>query len=325
MPVPSRMPAPSRSASLALLLSAGLLLSGCGVFSDADSGTSVDGRLTLGFVNGGDSEFHQCLQKTVELTARTNFATLVTANSRQDAATELSNIEDMIAREVDAIILQTVSTDVLERGVAMAKEADVPVFLTSVSTDPSDILGAVVVDLKAVGRLDAQWIDRDAAGRPARAGVIAGAPGAASDLLVGGFTKALPGNVRVVDTQPGMYDADQARKVAAAMIRDHPDLDYAFVANEQMAFAAREAFDAAGADGVRIVTVNGTDEALAALKDGRFSATVSNSAGETGELAVRNTIALLRGRTAEKIAKTPIRLITKSTADTAPFYCDSDG
>ncbi|WP_320780946.1 sugar ABC transporter substrate-binding protein [Streptomyces sp. CRN 30] len=313
-----------RTVPPALLLCCGLLLSGCGAFSDADAGTTVDGRLTLGFVNGGDSEFHQCLQRTVEVTARINFATLVTADSRQDAGTELANIEKMIARKVDAIILQTVSTDALKRGIDKARSADIPVFLTSVSTDRSEILGAVVVDLEAVGRLDAQWIDRDADGLPARAGVITGAPGAASDLLVGGFTKALPDNVQVVAEEPGMYEADTARDVATAMIREHPDLDYAFVANEQMAFAAREAFDAAGAGHVRIVTVNGTDRGLAALKDGRFSATVSNSAGETGELAVRNTIALLRGRVAEKIAKTPIRLITKGTADTAPFYCESD-
>lgn len=153
-------------------------------------------------------------------------------------------------------------------------------------------------------------------------GIVAGAPGAASDLLVRGFTDALPDNAEVVAEQPGRFDAGTAGEVAGRRARAHPGLHYAFVANEQMAFAVREAFDAAGADRVRIVTVNGTDEALAALKDGRFSATVSNSAGNTGELAVRNTIALLRGRAAER--HTPIRLVTKGNADTALLYCPVD-
>ncbi|MFJ7230393.1 sugar ABC transporter substrate-binding protein [Streptomyces tendae] len=319
MPTPARR----RRTLPALILGTGLLLSGCGLYS-ADSGSADDGPLTLGFVNGGDSRFHTCLQRSVEIAAKNNFARLVTANSRQDAATELSNIEDMIAREVDAIILQTVDTDALKRDIEKAAEADIPVFLTSVSTDPDDILGAVVVDLEAVGRLDAQWVADDAGGRDVQVAVVAGAPGAASDLLTDGFTKALPTNAEVVAEQPGMFDADQAEEVAAGMARAHPGLDYAFVANEQMAFAARRAFDAAGADRVRIVTVNGTDEALDALKDGRFSATVSNSAGNTGELAVRNTIALLRDRTAKKIDRTPIRLVTKDDADTAPLYCPAD-
>ncbi|MEU3664052.1 substrate-binding domain-containing protein [Streptomyces sp. NPDC032940] len=319
MPLPAR----PRRATPALLLGAGLLLSGCGL-GTADAGPAKDGPLVLGFVNGGDSQFHTCLQRSVEITAKNNFAKLVTANSGQDAATEPSNIEDMIGRKVDAIILQTVSADALESDLARARRAGIRVFLTSVSADPDDILGAVVVDLKAVGRLDAQWITDDAAGKDVQVGVLAGAPGAASDLLVDGFAEALPANAEVVADQPGMFDAATAGKVATAMARAHPGLDYAFVANEQMAFAARKAFDAAGVGQVKIVTVNGTDEALAALKDGRFSATVSNSAGNTGELAVQNTIALLRDRKTEKIDNTPIRLVTKGNADTAPLYCPSD-
>ncbi|MET8903444.1 sugar ABC transporter substrate-binding protein [Streptomyces sp. NPDC004538] len=319
MPTPSRR----RRATHVLLLGVGLLLSGCGLYPD-DTDSADDGPLTLGFVNGGDSQFHNCLQRSVEINAKNNFARLVKANSNQDAATELENIEDMIAREVDAIILQTVDTDALKRGIEEATRADIPVFLTSVSADPDDILGAVVVDLKAVGGLDGQWVADDAGGRDVQVAVIAGAPGAASDLLTDGFTAALPANAEVVAKEPGMFDAGKAGEVAAGMARAHPGLDYAFVANEQMAFAARRAFDTAGADRVRIVTVNGTDEALAALKDGRLSATVSNSAGNTGELAVRNTIALLRDRKAKKIDHTPIRLVTKGNADTAPLYCPAD-
>ncbi|MFJ9247380.1 sugar ABC transporter substrate-binding protein [Streptomyces sp. NPDC101776] len=312
-----------RRTPVVLLVGICLLLSGCGLESGARS--AHDGPTVLGFVNGGSTEFHTCLRESIENTARSNFAKLVTADSHQDAAQELANIQAMIARHVDAIIVQTVDTTVLKSDIDQADKAHIPIFLTSVSADPSDILGAVVVDLKGVGKLDAEWIEDDAAGREVRVAVIAGAPGAASDLLVGGFTKGLPANVKVVANQPAMFVAAKARTVADGMIKAHPDLDYAFVANEEMAFAARKAFDAAGGKKVKIVTVNGTDEALAALKDGRFAATVSNSAKDTGELAVTNTISLLRKEKVEKIATTPARLITRSNADTAPLYCPSDG
>ncbi|WAZ24529.1 sugar ABC transporter substrate-binding protein [Streptomyces cinnabarinus] len=303
------------------LLGGSLILSGCGMLRP-ETADRDDGPLTLGFVNGGTSPFHTCLEAAVDDTARNNLAELHIANSRQDAATELANIEDMIARQVDAIIVQTVDVDALRDDIAKARSADVPVFLTSVvPEDTADLLGAVVVDLEHVGRLDAGWIEKDAAGKEVQVGIVAGAPGAASDLLVGGFESALPAGAEVVANQPGMFDPGKARKVAEQMIQDHPDLDYAFVANEEMAFAVREAFDSAGADTVRIVTVNGTDEGLAALKDGRFAATVANSAADTGELAVTNTIGLLRDWDADRIAHTPVRLVTKSNADTAPLYC----
>ncbi|MGW0915453.1 substrate-binding domain-containing protein [Streptomyces sp. NPDC002784] len=159
------------------VLAGSLLLSGCDVLRPQTE-EGVDGPLTLGFVNGGTSPFHTCLEASVDDTARNNLAELHIANSRQDAATELVNIEDMIARDVDAIIVQTVDVEALRDVIAKARSAGVPVFLTSVvPDDTSDILGAVVVDLDHVGRLDAGWIEKDAAGKEVQVGIVAGAPG----------------------------------------------------------------------------------------------------------------------------------------------------
>ncbi|MFF2511448.1 sugar ABC transporter substrate-binding protein [Streptomyces sp. NPDC058086] len=312
-----RLSARSRRAMLAALAGTTLVLSGCG--KDTGSGS---GSVSLGFVNGADTEFHTCLQKALEQTAKSEGAKVYTANSHQNSGTELSNIEDMISRNVSALIVQTVNVDALKGDIAKAKASNIPIYLTSVATsDVNDILGAAVVDLGKVGALDAGWVAKDAGGKDVQVGVIAGAPGAASDLLVGGFTKALPGNAKVVVNQPGMFNAAKAQDVAENMIQAHPDLDYAFVANEEMCLAARKAFDAAGAKDVKIVTVNGTDEGLAAVKDGRLSATVSNSAMTIGRTAVKNVIGLLGKKKVDKIANIPLLLVTKDNLSKAPQYC----
>jgi ribose transport system substrate-binding protein len=302
---------------LAAVAGTTLVLSGCG--KDTGSGS---GSVSLGFVNGADTEFHTCLQKALEQTAKSEGAKVYTANSHQNSGTELSNIEDMISRNVSALIVQTVNVDALKGDIAKAKASNIPIYLTSVATsDVNDILGAAVVDLGKVGALDAGWVAKDAGGKDVQVGVIAGAPGAASDLLVGGFTKALPGNAKVVANQPGMFNAAKAQDVAENMIQAHPDLDYAFVANEEMGLAARKAFDAAGAKDVKIVTVNGTDDGLAAVKDGRFSATVSNSAMTIGQTAVKDAIGLLDKKKVDKIANIPLLLVTKENLSKAPQYC----
>lgn len=324
MPFSARSPRFRRATALAAALGTAWVLAGCG--AQAGAGSSRHGPLEFGFVNGSDTEFHACLAKAVAERAADNGIVLHTADSRQKASTELANIKDMIARGVDAIILQTVDVTALKSDIEKADEAGIPLFLTSVAPEDTDgLLGAVVVDQAAVGRLDADWVARDADGARVSVGVLAGAPGGASDLLVSGFTGRLPGTARVVANEPGMYEPDVARGVAARMIAAHPDLDYVFVANEEMALAARKAFTAAGADGVRIATVNGTDEGLAALKDGRISATVTNSAEQLGELAVDNAVSLLRGDddggTTKRITTLPIRLLTKDNTDLAPPYC----
>ncbi|WP_405910561.1 sugar ABC transporter substrate-binding protein [Streptomyces sp. NBC_00828] len=309
------------AAAASLVGAAALVLSGCG--TENDSGGAAEGSVTLGFVNGANTNFHSCLLKAVEATAKTDGAKVYSANSKQDAGTELSNIEDMISRNVDALIVQTVNVDALEGDIAKAKAAGIPIFLTSVATDDmSDVLGVAKVDLKKVGAMDAGWIGTDAAGKDVKVGIVAGAPGAASDLLVGGFKAGLPANAKVVANQPGMFNPVKAQEVAENMIQANPDLDYAFVANEEMGFAVRKAFDAAGAEDVKIVTTNGTEEGLAAVKSGDFSATVANSAMTIGQTAVKNTIALLdKDKAVDKIANIPLLLVTKDNLSEAPQYC----
>jgi ribose transport system substrate-binding protein len=304
-------------AAMALTVCAASLCA-CGDES-ASGGTKK--TITIGFVNGGSTEFHTCLQRSVEGYATQRGVKIVSANSQQNAKTELANINSMIARGVDAIIVQTVNTDALEADIRRAGSAKIPIFLTSVApTDTSTVLGAVVVDLNQVGLLDAGWISNDAVGAPRKAGIIAGAPGAASDLLVKGFVDNLPKNIKVVATAPGMFNRGKAKAVAAKMIKEHPDITYAFVANEDMAFGVQQAFQAAHRD-VRIATVNGTDAGLAAIKDGRFDATVANPASKLGQKAVENTLSLLNHEPITKIDYVPISLITRTELAQAPAYC----
>ncbi|MFF8908482.1 sugar ABC transporter substrate-binding protein [Streptomyces olivaceoviridis] len=312
-----RVPTRPRSALFAALAASALTLSAC------DSGGGGGGDVTLGFVNGGDTSFHTCLQKAIEQTATAEKVKVYTANSHQNPGTETSNIEDMISRNVSALIVQTVNVDSLKGDIAKAKAAKIPIYLTSVSTgDAADILGAAVVDLGKVGALDAGWIAKDAGTENAEVGIVAGAPGAASDLLVNGFKRALPANAKVVANQPGMFSPAKAQDVAQNMIEAHPGLDYAFVANEEMAFGVRKAFDAAGHENVEIVTVNGTDEGVAAVKSGEFSATVANSAETIGDTAVRNTVGLIhRKQGVDKIADIPLVLVTQDNVSEAPQYC----
>lgn len=318
-PRPLRRRSRSRRALTASAAGAALVLSGCG----NGSGAGGDDTVSLGFVNGAHTDFHTCLEAAVELAAENAGVKLFTANSQQNAEKELTKIGQMMTSwKVDALIIQPVDINALRDGVARARAAKVPVFLTSVALeDTSDILGAVVVDLEKAGRLDAEWIGKDAQGKRAEVGVVAGAPGAASDLLVSGFTAALPENAQVVAIRPGMFDPVEARAAGEAMIREHPGLDYAFVANEEMALAVREAFDVAGAKGVRIVTVNGTDKGLEAIKGGQLSATVTNSPLVNGTMAVRNSLALLAGKEVDRIDSVPLVLVTKNNLDQAPQYC----
>jgi len=279
---------------------------------------------TIGFVNGGTTEFHNCLGKAIEAEVAAAGSKLIVLNSGQDSAKEKTNVESLIAQKVDALVVQSVNIEALKATVVEAAEAKIPLFLTSVlpaGGDTSGFVAAALTDVEQVGRLDAEWIAQDAAGKPVKVGLIVGAPGAASDLMEKGFKAALPANATVLETVQGMFNPGKAKTEAEKMIAANPDLDYVFVASEEMALAAQAAFASAGHPEVKVVANNGSPAGIQAIKDGKLAATVANSPDETGVNIVKAVIKSLNGEQVDKITKTQVILITKDNTDAAPKYC----
>lgn len=298
----------------------GLGLAGC---SGESSASTSDEDLTFGLINSANNEWGSCMQGGVESAAKKDGITLHTANSDADAGKEVSNVEDMISRQVDAILMNTVSVDSLEGSIQLAKAADIPIYLIAVMPEDGldEVLGATVVDLPGVGEQAADWVAKDADGKNSKAAIVAGAPGASSDLTAKGFEDSLPDTVELVANQPGMYNRSEAMSVAENVIEAHADLDYAFVLNEDMAFGVRKAFDTAGHEDVKVVTMNGTDEGIKAVEDGDFSATVADSASELGSTAVASASALLGDSEQEKITQMETPLITEDNLEDAIPFC----
>lgn len=309
---------------LACAALAGATLAACGSDggSAGDDGGN-DASRKIGFVNADSLDFHTCLDKGVEGAAKAASVEVIKANSTRDPGKEQANIEDMIVRKVDAIILQTVNIDSLTGAVAQANAADIPIFLTSVSgPDKDKILGAELSDVFHNGELAAEWVEKDAAGADAEAAIIAGAPGAASDLFVKGFRKTLPDNVSVVFEQPGMFQRAKAQEVAENLLQSKPGVSYVFVPNEEMAFGAATTFANAGRDDIKIIANGGTEKGLEAVESGAFAMLVASSPAELGKKALETTVAQLESEAKEPvIGEIPLTVITKDNIADAPSYC----
>ncbi|TDD40543.1 sugar ABC transporter substrate-binding protein [Actinomadura sp. KC06] len=314
-----------RSAVPAAALAVSLGAAGCSVDDGAEKNAVPSGeKITIGFVNGNRVQFHMCLQKALQGRAAKKGVEVLTANSAMDPGKELSNIDDMIVKKVDVIVVQTVNIDSLQGGVSRANRAGVPIFLTGVASgvDQSKILGAVVADVEQVGRSLGAWLVKDSGGSPAEVAIIGGAPGAAADLMTGAFKKSIGTRADVVFEQPAFWQRSKAQDVAENLLQARPRVKYVLVQNEDMAFGAEAAFRAARRTDIKILTNGGTAEGVQAVKAGRFAVTVSNTPKDVGEMAVENVVALLRkDSSAKKIANVPETVVTKDNADKAPPYC----
>jgi ribose transport system substrate-binding protein len=149
-----------------------------------------------------------------------------------------------------------------------------------------------------------------------------------------GLQKALaeyPG-VQLMDNQAGDWDPKKALTITETWLSKYKDLDGIWVANDGMAMAVIQALKAKGLNGkVKVVGVDGIDDAVNAIKAGDMAASVGSNPWLQGGFGLAYPYAAYKGKidtkkmtAAERMFYTPGVLITgKTVADYEAKYVKS--
>jgi D-allose transport system substrate-binding protein len=116
---------------------------------------------------------------------------------------------------------------------------------------------------------------------------------------------------KLVASQPGNWDRVTALNVASNMLQRFPNLKAIYCCNDTMALGAAQAVQNAGKKGVVVVGTDGIPEAIAAINEGRLTATVAQDPGEVGAESLRLLLVALSGKQVPTRADVPSKLIIK--------------
>jgi len=158
--------------------------------------------------------------------------------------------------------------------------------------------------------------------------ILLGIPGEQNGInREAAFRKTIAGKLTVVQTAVADYERPKALTVVESILKVHPDITGIFAANDEMGLGAAQAIANAGKQGkIKVISIDGVTEALAAVKSGKLSATVSQYPYAEGQMAVSACHALAAGKTIPAKVESPIRLITADNAAQAitsfprPFF-----
>jgi len=135
---------------------------------------------------------------------------------------------------------------------------------------------------------------------------------------VQGFTEeaAKYPDMKIVATQEGKGTTEGGRAVMSDLIGRYPDLSAVFPINDPSALGAISALESANKlQDVTIVTVDGSQEALAAIKAGKLLSSSAQFPKEIGRIAAEKVYDHLAGKPVEKDVVVRVELITKENAD----------
>ncbi|MET8164002.1 substrate-binding domain-containing protein [Streptomyces sp. NPDC005329] len=298
-------------ASVAVAVAAGLVLAGaCG--GSAGSGDG-DGSLAVGVLlpGGGASRFGQFDKPLIEqrLKALCPDCPAPAFAATSDPAVQRQQIESMITRQVDVLILAAVDPQLLRPSVEAAHRAGIPVVAYD-RLAQGPISGYVTFDGATVGRLQGEAL-LTAMNAAARGERIVMMNGATTDPNAGWFKRGalsvIDGKVQIaksydtVGWRPENAFANMTNAIAAL---GAGEIDGVLAANDSLAGAVVAALNAAEVRPLPPIT--GQDADLAGVRRivrGDQYMTVYKPFEPAAGAAAKMAVALGRGETLDSIAK----------------------
>lgn len=261
-----------------------------------------------------DSEHWLAVRSRMENTAREKGMRLIVMAPENEAAyaEQEQIVRDLLAADVDALVIAPVDIDRADVYVGMAAERAVPLLTIDEKITDVPYIGS---DNYAIGQMAAAYMAEHIP-EGGTVGILAGvAQQDAHRQRVAGFRDYVRehGGLRLVAVT---MDAAQYREAALQterMIEEHPDLAGLFVTSAIMSLGAVDTLSAHAAHPV-LVGVDTQNDALRALRDGRMDAIISQDGNDTGRAALEAVSDALAGRTIPANSYITNALITAANA-----------
>ena len=236
-----------------------------------------------------------------------------------DLAEQVNLVEQMIAQQVNAIVIAPADSKALVTVLKHAKEAGILVVNIDNKLD-AEVLKEADLQVPFVGpdnRAGARKVGEELA-KQLHAGdkvaIIEGIPTAFNGQQRRlGFEDAMKAaSVEIVSVQSGRWEMETANNVAAAMLNEHEDLKAILCANDNMALGAVSAIQAAGRTGKVLVVGFDNISALQPLLDkGIVVATADQHGDQLAVYGIEVALNILKGEAPPADQTTAVDLVTK--------------
>ncbi|TCI43151.1 ribose ABC transporter substrate-binding protein RbsB [Exiguobacterium sp. SH3S2] len=269
-----------------------------------------DGDFKIGLsISTLNNPFFVALKDGAEEEAKQLDATLTVADAQNDAAKQVSDVEDMIQKGMDLILINPTDSEAVGAAVQSANDAGIPVITVDRNAESGEVVAHVASDNAAGGKLAGEYMV-ELVGEGGKVVELEGIPGASATRDRGqGFNEAIDGKLDVVAKQSANFDRAQGLTVMENILQDNKDIVAVFAHNDEMALGAVQALSSAGLSDVKVIGFDATDDAVKAVEDGTMAATVAQKPTEIGKLGVEAAVNYLKGETVEENIPVDLELI----------------
>ncbi len=248
-----------------------------------------NGKTVVGFSqmeNDGPWRIAETSSMKSEAVKRSDKFDLVITDAQGQTAKQVSDVEDLISRGVNLILLAPREFQGLAPAVQAAKAARVPMFLVdreAAGTPGVDFITVLKSDFVEQGRRAAEWLAKQTNGKANIVELTGTAGASVSQDRHDGFKNEIDKHqgMKIIASQTGDFNRAAGQRVMQNIIQSMgKQVTAVYAHNDEMALGAIEALRAAGmrpGRDVLIVSIDGEKAALQAIIRGEMNASVESN------------------------------------------------
>lgn len=300
--------------ALVLTVVLAMALVACGSKAPAETTAAPNATVKVGFTAMNLTDpFQIAVRDTVKARCEEMGWEFQSGDGNGDNAKQINLCEDMINGGINYLVLCPVSQDGILPILELCKEKGVTVINYDSACADQDLVACYIAsDNYSAGKLDAEFLNE----KYPEGGelMIINNPRAESVVArVKGLTENLNSNFVVVEDAAITTSKDVLAKVDDALIA-HPNLKFIFGLNDTCGMMARGCAEAAGRNDIVVVSVDGSPDCQASIKDGGMMATAAQSPITLGEESFKAIKTLVEGGSVEDVS-VPCFIISQDNID----------
>lgn len=271
------------------------------------------------FISHMTNAFTNELSAAVQNKAAELGVEVVVYDGEKDVAKQVSQIESAINQGIAGLVIEPVSVDGVVPALEAAKAAGIPVVVVNQKISKAEAADSFVGVQNFDGGVLEMKTAAEAIGGQGNVAFLLGPLG--SDAQIGrteGYYEVLKDypDIEVVFEQTANWTTDEALALVENWLQTGTELAAIVANNDGMAMGALKAVeDAKMLDQILIYGLDATPDALAAVKEGRLTATISQGTTAQGETAMETVYKLANGEEVPAEIILDFILITQDNVD----------
>lgn len=255
-----------------------------------------------------NSTFFKKIEESSKIKAEELGLNLTVINASNDTIKQNNDIENLINKKVQVLIINPVDSDTITPIIDKAMSKGIKVISIDRAINGLDVDCKITSDNIAGSTLAGEYLI-ELVGTNSDVAEIIGFPGVTATIdRCKGFHNAVDGVLNLVSSPVGNFTRDEGFEAMREILKNYPDVKGVFAHNDEMALGALDAIRRAKKD-VYVIGFDGTEKAIRSIANGSLKATIAQNPSLMASVAMDTAFKFINGEYVDKEILVEISII----------------